>query len=67
LIDAIEESGELDGYHLLHASRADLQRRAGRRDLAAEAYRRAIELCTNPVEVRYLTRRLHEVSSGADA
>ena len=33
--------GELDGYHLLHAARADLLRRLGRSDEAAAAYRRA--------------------------
>ncbi len=29
LIDELAESGELDGYHLLHAARADLLRRLG--------------------------------------
>ncbi len=36
----------------------------GRRGQAASAYRRALELCANPVEVRYLERRLAEVTSG---
>ena len=62
LIDRIDASGDLEGYHLLHASRADLLRRAGRFEDAAAAYRRAIPLCTNPVEVRYLERRLGEVA-----
>ena len=34
-----------------------------RRDEDAEAYRRALELATNPVERRFLERRLGEVSS----
>jgi RNA polymerase sigma-70 factor, ECF subfamily len=51
----------LDEYHLLHAARADLLRRAGRYDEAAAAYDRAIALCTNSVERRYLERRLAEV------
>ena len=62
LIDGIEASGELEGYHLLHASRADLLRRAGRFHEAAAAYQQALPLCTNPVEVRYLERRLGEVA-----
>jgi RNA polymerase sigma-70 factor (ECF subfamily) len=52
---------DLDGYHLLHAARADLLRRLGRRPEAAEAYRRALALAENAVERRYLTRRLEEL------
>ena len=52
----------LEGYHLLHAARADLFRRLERRDEAAEAYRRALELTGNEAESRYLERRLLEVS-----
>ncbi len=61
LIDDLESAGELSDYYLTHAARADLLRRAGRNAEAAAAYRRALELCSNPVEVRYLRRRLHEV------
>jgi RNA polymerase sigma-70 factor (ECF subfamily) len=50
----------LDGYHLLHAARADLLRRLGRRDEAAGSYRRALELATNPAERAFLSRRLQE-------
>jgi RNA polymerase sigma-70 factor (ECF subfamily) len=60
LIDDIEASGELSDYYLTHSARADLLRRAGRHPEAAAAYRRALELCSNPVEVRYLRRRLRE-------
>jgi RNA polymerase sigma-70 factor, ECF subfamily len=52
----------LEGYHLLHAARADLLRRLDRRDEAADAYRRAIELAGNEAETRYLEKRLLEVS-----
>jgi RNA polymerase sigma-70 factor (ECF subfamily) len=52
----------LDEYHLLHAARADLLRRLDRRDEAAAAYRRALELVGNEAESRYLERRLLEVS-----
>jgi RNA polymerase sigma-70 factor, ECF subfamily len=52
---------ELDEFHPFHAARADLLRRAGRRDEAAAAYERAIALCGNAVERRYLEGRLAEV------
>jgi RNA polymerase sigma-70 factor (ECF subfamily) len=61
LIDDLEAAGELADYYLLHGARADLLRRAGRRADAGAAYRRALELCSNPVELRYLRRRLREV------
>jgi RNA polymerase sigma-70 factor, ECF subfamily len=63
LIDEI--AAELDDFHPLHAARADLLRRAGRRAEAAAAYARAVALCTNDVERRYLSRRLAEVSRNA--
>jgi RNA polymerase sigma-70 factor, ECF subfamily len=59
LLDTIDG---LDGYHLLHAARADLYRRLDRRDEAATSYRRALELTTNESESRFLERRLAEVS-----
>ena len=59
LVDAIEG---LERYHLLHATRADLLRRLDRRDEAADAYRRALELATNPVEREFLERRLAQVA-----
>ncbi|MBI3769252.1 MAG: sigma-70 family RNA polymerase sigma factor [Deltaproteobacteria bacterium] len=51
----------LASYHLLHAARADLLRRLGRREEAAASYRRAMALATNEAERRFLTRRLGEV------
>ena len=56
-----ELAGELDGYHLYHAARADLLRRLGRREEASAAYLRALELTTNPFERTFLERRLREV------
>jgi RNA polymerase sigma-70 factor (ECF subfamily) len=61
LIDTLAASGTLDSYHLLHAARGDLLRRLGRAPEAAAAYRRALELATNPVEQAFLTHRLSEV------
>jgi RNA polymerase sigma-70 factor, ECF subfamily len=53
-------SRDLDRYHLFHAARADLLRRIGRAGEANAAYQRAVELVTNPVERRYLLRRMSE-------
>ena len=61
LMDALEAKGELAGYHLLPAARADLLRRQGRWREAAEAYRQALALVANDPERRYLARRLAEV------
>jgi RNA polymerase sigma-70 factor, ECF subfamily len=55
LIDRVEG---LQGYHLLHASRADLLHRAGRAREAADEYRRALSLAGNAVEQRFLRARL---------
>jgi len=40
LIDALAARGALEGYHLLHAARADLLRRLGQRAEAAKSYAR---------------------------
>jgi RNA polymerase sigma-70 factor (ECF subfamily) len=63
IIDDLEASGELAGYHLLDATRADLLRRLGRTDDAASAYRRARELAGSDAERRFLDRRLTELRS----
>jgi RNA polymerase sigma-70 factor (ECF subfamily) len=52
-VDALD----LDGYHLLHAIRADLLRRLGRRDEAARAYDEALALTENARERDFLRRR----------
>ena len=63
LFDELAASGELDDYHLLHAARADMLRRLGANDEAAESYKLALELVTNDSERRFLERRLREVQS----
>ena len=60
-IEALAAGGDLSGYHLLHAARADLLRRIGSNQAAAHNYRRAIELVTNDSERRYLEKRLREL------
>jgi RNA polymerase sigma-70 factor, ECF subfamily len=63
LIDALAASGDLDGYHLLHAARADLLRRLGSSAEAVRSYTRALQLVTNESERRFLERRLREAQS----
>ena len=63
LIDELAASGELDDYHLLHAARADMLRRLGSNDEAAESYETALGLVTNDSERRFLERRLRELRS----
>jgi len=61
LLDEIEKREELEEFHLLPAARADLLRRLGRNEEAAETYRRALSLATNDIERRFLRRRLGEI------
>jgi len=63
LVDGLAATGDLDSYHLLHATRADLLRRIGSAAEAARSYARALELATNESERRFLERRLREVQS----
>jgi RNA polymerase sigma-70 factor, ECF subfamily len=58
LVDRIDG---LDGYYLLHSTRADLLRRLGRAGEAAAEYERARELAPSEVERRFLTHRLAEL------
>lgn len=64
LLDRPEMQQALSDYHLFHAARADLLRRAGRLTEASSAYRQALSLCQNERERAYLHRRLAEVSQG---
>jgi RNA polymerase sigma factor (sigma-70 family) len=48
----------LAGYHLFHATRAELLRATGRQDEAADADRRALELASSPAERALITSRL---------
>src|SRR5215213_6506038 len=62
MVEELEASGDLAGYHLLPATRADLLRRMGRSAEAAAAYRRALELAAADAERRYFARRLAETT-----
>jgi RNA polymerase sigma-70 factor (ECF subfamily) len=50
-----------DGYYPFHAARADLLRRLNEHNAAAEAYERALALCSNGAERAYLQQRLDEM------
>jgi RNA polymerase sigma-70 factor, ECF subfamily len=63
-IDAILERGQLHGYHLAHAARADLLRRLGRTAEARDAYRRALQLTRQEPERRFIRQRLGELADG---
>jgi RNA polymerase sigma-70 factor, ECF subfamily len=57
----LAESLELDRYHYLHATRAELLRRLDRVDEARAAYDRALELVHSDAERRFLEQRLADL------
>jgi RNA polymerase sigma-70 factor (ECF subfamily) len=59
-------AGDLTGYRLWHASRAELLRALDRAGEAADATRRALALATNPAERELLARRLGRPGAGTD-
>ncbi|MBA2346413.1 MAG: RNA polymerase sigma factor [Rubrobacter sp.] len=61
LVDGILDRGDLVGYHLAHAARADLCRRLGRTAEARTSYERAIGLAEQEPQRRSLARRLAEL------
>jgi RNA polymerase sigma-70 factor (ECF subfamily) len=58
---ALVDSLELDRYHYLHATRAELLRRLDRVEEARAAYVRALELVHSEAERRFLEGRLAEL------
>jgi RNA polymerase sigma-70 factor (ECF subfamily) len=61
LIDDILARGDLAEYHFAHAARADLCRRLGRTAEARDAYQRALDLCRQEPERRFLEARLRHL------
>lgn len=59
LMDELANVKQLAKFHLYHAARADLLRRAGWLDEARSAYELALTLCQNEAEQRFLQRRLN--------
>jgi RNA polymerase sigma-70 factor (ECF subfamily) len=66
LIDTILDRGELADYHLTHAARADLCRRAGQTAAARASYERALALARQEPERQFLQRRLAELLGRPD-
>ena len=62
LVERIDVSNELAGYHLLPATRADLLARLDRHAEAIESYHEALALAPTEAERRYLLRCLFELS-----
>ena len=62
-IEAIRQGGALTEFRYLHAARADLLRRLGRKDEARAAYVAALELTHQAAEQRFLEGRLAELSA----
>ena len=62
-VDQLAADGQLDGYHLLPATRADFLRRLGRHEEAVEAYTAALALTTTEAERSYLGRRIAEIEA----
>ncbi|MGI8860831.1 MAG: RNA polymerase sigma factor, partial [Rubrobacteraceae bacterium] len=63
LVDGILDRGDLAGYHLAHAARADLCRRLGRTAEAKASYERALGLAEQEPQRRSLARRLAALSA----
>lgn len=61
LVNAILKRGDLETYHLVHATRADLCRRIGRTAEARMSYQRALSLTQQEPERRFLEKRLREL------
>ena len=61
---AVVEGLELDRYHYLHATHAELLRRLDRVEDARVAYERALDLVQSEAERRFLARRLAELHDG---
>ena len=64
-IGLLERDPRMQRYHYLHSAKADLLRRAGRFSEAADSYARALELCANASERRFLERRRKEALARA--
>src|SRR5579883_1397173 len=62
LMEELAAGSDLENYHLLHAAKADMQRRLGKFADAAKEYEKALGLVTNESEKRYLEKRLKEVT-----
>ncbi len=57
---------QAEGFYPYHAARTHLLRRTNQREAAADAYKRALDLCSNSAERIYLQKRLDEMLNFQD-
>jgi RNA polymerase sigma-70 factor (ECF subfamily) len=62
LIETVLADGQLQGYHLAHAARADICRRLGKNADARASYERALALARQEPEREFLAARLRELA-----
>jgi RNA polymerase sigma-70 factor (ECF subfamily) len=67
MLDELRRDDRGEGWHLLHAGRADLLRRLGRTAEAADAYRAALALRPPPAEREFLIARLAQLQPAQPA
>ena len=60
-LERIPRLASLEGYHSLHAARADMHRRNGEAELAIKSYTAAIACCSNQAEKNYLQHRIETI------
>lgn len=60
-LKVIEETGLLDNYHSLYALKGELLVNAGQFEKAIEAYKTAIRLSSNQVEIDYLRSQINSL------
>ena len=63
LVDAILNRGELKDYHLSHATRGELLRRAGQQQEAIAAFEQALALAKQVPEQRMLRRKIEQLQT----
>jgi RNA polymerase sigma-70 factor (ECF subfamily) len=63
LVDAILNRGELKDYHLCHATRGELLRRAGQQQEAITAFEQALALAKQLPEQRMLRRKIEQLQN----
>jgi RNA polymerase sigma-70 factor (ECF subfamily) len=66
LVEGLLERGDLVDYHLAHAARGELLRRAGQPREARQAFARALTLARLEPERRLLRRRIDELEAAID-
>jgi RNA polymerase sigma-70 factor (ECF subfamily) len=63
-LTALQEiASDLEGYHLLHATRGEMLRRLGRRGEAGAAYKRAARLAQTEQDRRFLAQQITELAA----